>query len=104
MAKSEINIGDKIFVYGQFSVGNDIYSGEYNAVLGYMTVGGYDVWAEQTDVPNASIPGLIIEVGEFLSGGLTIDTGDKKMLDVTNRLAFQVPMLIGSKVWMPTKH
>ena len=102
MDETEIGISDKIFVYGQFSVENAIYSGEYNAVLGYMTVGGYDVWAEETNVPEASIPGIIVEVGDFLSGDLQMKT-DRKMIDVTDRLALQHPMTIGSRVWMPTK-
>ena len=102
MDETEIGISDKIFVYGQFSVENAIYSGEYNAVLGYMTVGGYDVWAEETNVPEASIPGIIVEVGDFLSGDLQMKT-DRKMIDVTDRLALQPPMTIGSRVWMPTK-
>lgn len=102
MDETEIGISDKIFVYGQFSVENAIYSGEYNAVLGYMTVGGYDVWAEETNVPEASIPGIIVEVGDFLSGDLQMKT-DRKMIDVTDRLALQPPMTIGAKVWMPTK-
>ncbi len=102
MDETEINIGDKIFVYGQFSIENAIFDGEYNAVLGYMTVGGYDVWAEETNVPEASIPGVIIEVGDFLNADLKLKT-DRKMVDVTGRLALDFPMPIGSKVWMPTK-
>jgi hypothetical protein len=102
MDEAEINIGDKIFVYGQFSVENAVFSGEYNAVLGYMTVGGYDVWAEETNAPNACIPGLVIEVGDFLSADLKFET-DRKMIDITDKLALQVPMTMGSRVWMPTK-
>ena len=101
--ETEINIGDKIFVYGQLSVRNDILSGEYNAIMGYMTVGGYDTWVIETTEPDACVPGTIIEVGDFLAGDLEINTGNREMIDVTDRLALQTPMPIGARVWMPTK-
>lgn len=101
MDETKINISDKIFVYGQFSVENAVFSGEYNAVLGYMTVGGYDAWAQETDIPDACIPGVVVEAGDFLSGNFELET-NRKMVDITDRLALQAPMTIGSRVWMPT--
>lgn len=95
-------IGDKIFLYGQFLEYLYQFSDyEYNAVMGYMTVGGFLVRPIETDVMGASIPGFVADFG--FDGSLTVQTpfSGEEMVNVADQLARQTPLLAGTKVWMP---
>lgn len=103
MDKPEIRFGDKMFLYGQFLTHIDEFDEyNYNAVQGYMTVGGYNVTAKEAYEFSASVPGFIVEAFG-LTGSLAFETPfpDLEVVDVTNKLAKSLPLPIGSKVWMP---
>ena len=102
MGQPKIAFGDKIFLYGQFI--DYLYQFgdyEYNAVMGYMTAGGFIVHPIETDVSGASVPGF---VADFLhDGSLTPQTpfSMAEMVDVSDKLAKQSPFPAGTKIWMP---
>lgn len=92
-------IGDKIFLYGQMLVDLDDFSDySYNAVMGYMSVGGYAVSAQKTEIFSASLPGFLLDAA-CLTSETPFSTED--LVDVTDRLALRPPFPAGTKVWMP---
>jgi hypothetical protein len=103
MDKSQIKFGDKLFLYGQFLqylYEFDDYN--YNAVMGYMTVGGYLVVPIKSPEPDASVPGFVVD---FLYEPSLSDANaifQMEMVDVTDKLALHQPQPSGTKVWMPT--
>lgn len=103
MGESTIKFGDKLFLYGEFMAYTEEFGEyEYNSVMGYMTVGGYRVWATKTDEIGAAIPGFVVS---YLSDPqFTFETpfNDMEMIDVTNKLSLSLPLPVGTKVWMPT--
>ena len=102
MDRPQISFGDKIFLYGQLTkyiTEPDTY--EYNTVMGYMTTGGYLLAPIETDVFGAAIPGFVTDMP--YDGQFTVLTPFNKMemIDVTDKLSLQFPLLSGTKVWMP---
>lgn len=98
-----MKFGDKIFIYGQYMLLlEEMPDNDYNTVIGYITVGGYSVYPIESEVEMASIPGFVIETS--LSGSLAFETPfvNADYIDVTEKLSRQIPMLDGSRVWMPT--
>lgn len=103
MGKSKIKFGDKIFLYGQFmDLLEDAYDYEYNSVMGYILVGGYVSTAMKTDIVGATLPGFVAEYGEIASFTSQTPFHQMEMVDVTDKLSLQLPLLSGTKVWMPT--
>lgn len=103
MGESEITFGDKYFLYGQFL--QHLYEFddyEYNAVMGYMTVGGYLVIPIESNVPDASIPGFVVDVLTDASLAARTPFSSTGMIDITAKLALSLPLPTGTKVWMPT--
>lgn len=97
-------VGDKLFVFGRsMELIDDISDVEYNSIIGYRTVGGYDVWLEPDDDPNAAVPGFVIDFSaDFwfapcLTGGTSFSDG---LLDVTSLLARNTPRPIGTRVFV----
>lgn len=103
MGEAQVKFGDKIFLYGQFLRDlNEFDNYDYNAVMGYMTVGGYLVNPIESDTEIASIPGFVVD---FLSQpSLAVETPFLygEMIDVTEKLALSLPLPVGTRVWMPT--
>lgn len=96
-------IGDKLFLYGQFmQYLDDFDEYEYNAVMGYMTTGGYMVTAIRSDTPDASVPGYVAEIPINAQFTPATPFNQMEMADVTGLLALSLPLLTGTKVWMPT--
>lgn len=102
MGQPKVVFGDKIFLYGQFL--DYLYQFgdyEYNAVMGYMTIGGFIVQPIETEIFGASVPGF---VADFLTdGSLTPQTpfSEAEMVNVADRLAKQSPFPAGTNIWMP---
>ena len=97
-----MKFGDKIFFYGQFmKYLTEIEESEYNTVMGYITTGGYLVTPVESDIFCASIPGFVSEI--LYDGQFTVATPFNKMemIDVTDKLSLQSPLLTGTRVWMP---
>lgn len=105
MDKSEIKFGDKLFLYGQYLTElQEFEDYDYNAVMGYMTVGGFMVKPISTMNNDASIPGFVVD---FLYERSLVRTSQApflrlEMIDVTDKLARSLPLPAGTKVWMPT--
>lgn len=102
MDQSEIKFGDKIFLYGQFLEKMfEFPNPQYNSVVGYMTVGGYHVRAIETYVFGASLPGFVADF--LVSAQFTVAPpfSQMEMVDVTDRLSHSLPLLSGTKVWLP---
>lgn len=103
MGESKISFGDKIFLYGQhLQYLEFLDEAQYNSVLGYMTVGGYFVYPVETDTPNASIPGYVVDAGFTTSLAPATPFDRMDMIEVTDCLALNSPQPSGTKVWMPT--
>ena len=104
MGEPEIKFGDKYFLYGQYlRYLSEFDDYTYNAVMGYMTVGGYFVVPVETVDNTASIPGFIVDGLEEISLRNTSRTPFLRgMIDVTEKLALSLPLPSGTKVWMPT--
>lgn len=102
MGESKVKFGDLIFYYGHFlQLLEEFEAHDYNAVMGYMTVGGYMVTPVETDIPTASLPGLIAEFPVDEQFTVAAPFTNMEMVDVTDRLALDSPMPTGTKVWMP---
>lgn len=102
MGQSKIKFGDKIFIYGQFlQYMYEFGEYEYNTVMGYMTVGGYIVHPIESDVMGACVPGFVVDSG--LDSLFTVETpfNQMEMADVTEKLSLSLPLLSGTKIWMP---
>lgn len=102
MGKPEIKFGDKLFLYGQYlEYLEEFGEREYNTVMGYMTVGGYDVVPLETDLFAASIPGFVVDF--LYDGSLARATPFVfgEMVDVSDKLSKQTPSPFGTTVWMP---
>lgn len=99
MDEPQIRFGDKLFLYGHL-LDEEALQGQYNAVMGYMTVGGFKVWPEKTNVPNASIPGFVVDFvpPSSFAAEMPFYSG---AVDVTGLLALGSPLPFGTKVWMP---
>lgn len=96
-------IGDKLFLYGQFmQYLDDVDEYEYNAVMGYMTVGGYIMVAIPTDNPDSSVAGYVAEVPINAQFTPATPFDQMELADVTERLALSLPLPTGTRVWMPT--
>ena len=103
MGKSEIKLGDKIFLYGQLLTQLEYFDEyEYNAVMGYMTVGGYYVKPIKTDFGAASVPGFVVDAPVNEQFTVAAPFNQIEMADITENLALSLPLLSGSRVWMPT--
>lgn len=99
-----MRFGDKLFLYGQYLEHlQEFDSWDYNAVMGYMTIGGYYVQAVESESPLASVPGFVVEV--LLTDSLEIQNPfpNKKMVDVTDILCKQIPSLSSTRVFMPVE-
>ncbi len=104
MGESKVKFGDKVFLYGQFmSLAQEFDDYEYNAVLGYMTVGGYNVKPKETDDFAASMSGFVVDFGTATSlEEMTFRTPERlRMIDITEKLALSLPLPVGTKVWLP---
>jgi hypothetical protein len=105
MGEPSVRFGDKYFLYGQYLQNVDDFSDyEYNAVMGYMTVGGFLVVPVESIDNTASIPGFVVDVhsdGSFDSATAT-PFSKRGLIDVTDKLARSLPLPAGTKVWMPT--
>lgn len=103
MDETEVRFGDKLFIYGEFITFLEEFSEyEYNAVMGYMTVGGYHPHPIRTDVEGASVPGFVVDF--LYSSSLASETPfyEMELVDVTDKLSLDLPLPSGTKVWMPT--
>lgn len=103
MGESKITFGDKLFLYGQYlTYIEEFEEYDYNAVMGYMTIGGYMVRPVETIDNSASVSGFVVDLGQ--SASLTVSTPftQMEMIDVTNNLARSLPLPSGTKIWMPT--
>ncbi len=102
MDQPKIKFGDKLFLYGQFTTLLSEFSEyDYNAVLGYMTWGGYNVVPIETLDNGASVPGYITEILFTPSLAVAMPFSKMEMVDVTSQLARSLPLPSGTKVWMP---
>lgn len=102
MDSSKIKFGDKFFLYGQFiQLLSEFEEYEYNSVMGYMTIGGYNVVPLETMNDDASIPGFVTEILFTPSLAVAAPFSHMEMVDVTGKLARDLPLPSGTKVWMP---
>jgi hypothetical protein len=105
MGESKIKFGDKIFLYG--SLLNEYaptFEGfQYNSIMGYMTIGGYDVTAVESDNPFASLPGFLVDVPFTPHFAVATPFSQMEAVDVTGKLALSLPLPSGTKVWLPTR-
>lgn len=104
MDEAQIKFGDKIFAYGQMTDYDKaeelgLFAGEYNAVMGYMPVGGYYTIPQKTDIVDACMPGYVMEYEPSLASQTLFSKTE--MIDVTGLLSLQSPILSGTKIWMP---
>lgn len=99
----KIKFGDKIFLYGLYLRFMDEFDDyEYNAVLGFTTVGGYEAQAIESDEPDACIPGFVAEFGQHAQFTVEMPFSHMEMVDVTEYLARRLPLPSGTKIWLPT--
>lgn len=102
MGESKVKFGDKFFIYGQFmKFLDEVESADYNTVMGYITTGGYLVTPTESDIFGACVPGFVSEI--LYDASLTVATpfNQMEMVDVTDKLSLRLPLLSGTKVWMP---
>lgn len=100
MGQPEIKFGDKIFLYGQYLSFLDEYDDySYNSLMGYMTIGGYEVFLKKIDDNLASVPGFLVEIASLASQTPFVD---KEMVDVTKDMALSLPLPVGARIWAPT--
>lgn len=104
MDRPEIKFGDKLFLYGQYlSYIEEFEDYDYNAVMGYMTVGGFMVHPVTTIDSSASVPGFVVEIpGQLACLAVATPFSQMEMVDVTDKLARSLPLPSGTKIWMPT--
>lgn len=103
MGITEIKFGDKFFLYGQFMNYLDEFNEyEYNTVLGYILVGGYELNPMQSDEFAAAIPGFVVDATQNSLFTIATPFYQMEMVDVTDKLSLQLPLPSGTKVWMPT--
>lgn len=103
MGESKVKFGDKIFLYGQYLSSLESFDRyEYNSVMGYMTVGGYEVYPKETDEFSAAIPGFVADFSLDAQLAVAPPFNQVEMVEVTDRLSLLPPLLAGCKVWMPT--
>lgn len=106
MDGSKVKFGDKIFLYGQF-MNQDHWDEreygdpQYNTVMGYIPVGGYGITPKKTDIPNACLPGYVVEFLPAPSLAVAAAFSDEELVDVSDLLSLQAPLPDGCKVWMP---
>lgn len=96
-------IGDKLFLYGHFlRFLPEFEDYEYNALMGYMTIGGFVAQLVETDNPVASVSGFVVDfcVDSCLAAKTPFPY--EEMLEVTQELSKQSPLPEGTKVWAPT--
>ncbi len=76
---------------------------EYNAVMGYMTTGGYNVTPKETDEFAASMSGFVVDFGTATSlEEMTFSAPNRlEMIDITEKLALSLPLPVGTTVWLP---
>jgi hypothetical protein len=102
MGSSKIKFGDKFFLYGQFTqLLSEFDEYEYNSAMGYMTVGGYNVIPIETMDNSASVPGFVTEILYEPSLAVAAPFSHMEMVDITGKLARDLPLPSGTKVWMP---
>lgn len=100
MGEPKIKFGDIIFLYGQYlSLLDEFDEYSYNSIIGYMTVGGYEVSLLKTDNNLASVAGFL---GSIDSLALQTPFDNKDMVDVTDNLSLSLPLPAGTRVWAPT--
>lgn len=94
----EPKVGDKLFLYGQFLRNLEEFGDyEYNALMGYQTIGGYFVELKKSEISGASVPGFVVNFP--FTPCLTPETPFSRLEDVTDELSLQSPTLSGTKVW-----
>lgn len=104
MGESEITFGDKLFLYGQYlQFIEEFDQSDYNSVLGYNSFNGYTVSPISTMDSSASIHGFVVDnLGQSDSLELKNGVFTVEWIDVTGKLARRLPILAGTKIWMPT--
>lgn len=104
MGEPKIKFGDKIFLYGQFMTAlEEIQGYEYNSVVGYTTVGGYDVVAVKSDNQFSAVPGFLVDASYTPELAVATPFSHMEMVDVTDNLSLSLPLPSGTKVWLPTR-
>ena len=96
-------IGDKLFLYGHFlQFLPEFEDYEYNALMGYMTTGGFVVQLVKTDNLASSVSGFVVDFSVDTSLAVKTPFPYEEMLEVTQELSKQSPLPEGTKIWAPT--
>lgn len=105
MDRPQIKFGDKIFLQGWFLTFLDYFDQkEYNAVRGFVSVGGIEARPIRTDIPDASIPGFVVDMGYADSLAPETAFSQADVVDVTDKLCLYQPLPAGTKIWMLVTH
>lgn len=104
MGESKVKFGDKFFLYGKLlTLLEDYEEYEYNSIIGYMTMGGYDVDVVETDIPLAALPGFVVDAQLSALDAVATPFSQMEMVDVTGKLSWSLPLPPETKVWLPTR-
>ena len=100
---TKVKFGDKIFLYGQYlQLIEEFEDYEYNAVMGFTTVGGYEAHAIESYEPDQCVTGFVAEIGQLSQFTVATPFLQMEMVDVTEYLARRLPLPSGTKIWLPT--
>jgi hypothetical protein len=105
MDHPQVKFGDKIFLYGQYLQFIDEFDDyEYNAVMGFTTVGGYEASVIESYEPDSCVPGFVADFGQHAQFTVATPFSQTELVDVTEYLARRLLLPSGTKIWLPTTH